>query len=455
MEKAPRSLVLGATPFFCLLLLSLLYTVEIRSRQVPSNQWKKTHSGVSRIEDQHHMHSLMKRLLKGGNQTQLEETGLACHYDYHTEVCVSNRPVRIDTLTMKVYVPYDQGMPEADSIIIPYAKREDKWITGTAVSSVQILRENISTAPACEYTHNVPAVVFSSGGSTGNIFHEFTELIVPLFLTSRHFQSRLHFMVTDFRLQFMSKYKKIFSHLSSYEVINPAANVSVHCFPGAVVGLHYHDHLAIKTTEIPEGYSMLDFKQFLRDSYNLRIRESSQTQTEKPTLILVSRKKSRAFLNEDEMVTMMKALGFRVVIGQPDMMANMDKFAEIVNSCSILVGAHGAGLTNAVFLPEGAVLVQVVGLGIDWISNTYFGVPAPGMGLNYIDYKIEPEESSLISLYGKDHPVIVDPESITSQGYEVGRAVYLLKQNFNIDVVRFRETLVKALGLLGRSAPLG
>ncbi|KAF7139907.1 hypothetical protein RHSIM_Rhsim06G0220900 [Rhododendron simsii] len=356
----------------------------------------------------------------GGNQTQLEETGLACHYDYHTEVCVSDRPVRIDTLTMKVYIPYDQGMPEADSIIIPYAKREDKWITGTAVSSVQILRENISTAPACEYTHNVPAVVFSSGGSTGNIFHEFTELIVPLFLTSRHFQSRL-LMVTDFRLQFMSKYKKIFSHLSSYEVINPAANVSVHCFPGAVVGLHYHDNLAIKTAEIPKGYSMLDFKKFLRDSYNLKIQDSSQMSlTEKSTLILISRKKSRVFMNEDEMVTMMKALGFRVVVAQPDMMANMDKFAEIVNSCSILVGAHGAGLTNAVFLPEGAVLVQVVGLGIDWISNTYFGIPALGMGLNYIDYKIEPEESSLISLYGKDHPVIDDPESITSKGYELG-----------------------------------
>ncbi|KAI8532520.1 hypothetical protein RHMOL_Rhmol11G0220200 [Rhododendron molle] len=121
----------------------------------------------------------------------------------------------------------------------------------------------------------------------------------------------------------------------------------------------------------------------------------------------------------------------------------------------MLVGANGAGLTNAVFLPEGAALVQVVGLGIDWISNTYFGIPSPGMGLNYIDYKIEPKESSLISLYGKNHPVIVDPESITLKGYEVDRAVYLIKQNFNIDVVRFRKTLVKAHGLLGRSAPLG
>ncbi|KAG5526184.1 hypothetical protein RHGRI_032459 [Rhododendron griersonianum] len=67
---------------------------------------------------------------------------------------------------MKVYVPFDQGMPEDDRIIIPYTKKEDKWITGTAISSVQILRGNISTPPPpCEYTHNVPAIVFSSGGS--------------------------------------------------------------------------------------------------------------------------------------------------------------------------------------------------------------------------------------------------------------------------------------------------
>ncbi|KAE9458257.1 hypothetical protein C3L33_09829, partial [Rhododendron williamsianum] len=387
----------------------------------------------------------------GENQTQLEATGFACHYDFHTEVCVSSRPVRIDTLTMTVHVPFNHGMPQANRIILPYAKKEDEGIKRT-VSSVQILQGNISPPPPCEYTHNVPAVLFSSGGATGNIFHEFSDIIIPLFITSRHFQSHLRFIVPDFAIRFMSKYKKIFSHLSSYEVINPAANVSVHCFPGAVVGLHYHDNLAIKTMEVPEGYSMLDFKQFLRESYNLKIRDLSET--EKPTLILISRKNKRVFMNEDEMVTMMKALGFRVIIAQPDLTANMDKFAEIVNSCSILVGAHGAGLTNAVFLPEGAVLVQVVGLGIEWISNTAFGIPAPGMGLNYIEYKIEPEESSLISLYGKDHPVIVDPGSITSEGYEILRDVYLEKQNFNIDVARFRKTLVNALGLLGRSAPL-
>ncbi|KAH7861429.1 hypothetical protein Vadar_026077 [Vaccinium darrowii] len=454
MEKVRRSLVFITTPLLCLLLLSLVYTLQFGSLVLPSNQWEKlrTNSGGNRVEDQENLHFLLKRLVKGENQTQLEAIGFACHSDPHTDVCVSNRPVRIDTLTMKVYAPLREGMPQANRIIRPYAKKDDDWIQGH-VSPVQILQGNISSLPACRYTHDVPAIVFSSIGASGNVFHEFSELIIPLFLTSRLFQSRLRIIITDFKPRFFIKYKKIFSRLSSYEVINPAANVSVHCFPGAVVGLHYHYRLALNASDIPGGYSMLDFKQFLRESFNLKILDLSQM--EKPVLVLMSRTKSRAFLNEDQMVTMMKELGFRVVVPKPDMMANLDKFAELLNSCSVLVGAHGAGLTNEIFLPEGAVMVQVVGLDLDWASGAYYGEPAIEMGLNYIKYKIEPEESSLISLYGRDDPIVADPASITpTKGYLFARAVYLDQQNFNISVVRFRETLIKALGLLGRSAPL-
>ncbi|KAG5546579.1 hypothetical protein RHGRI_018675 [Rhododendron griersonianum] len=70
------------------------------------------------------------------------------------------------------------------------------------------------------------------------------------------------------------------------------------------------------------------------------------------------------FLNEDEVLTMMRALGFTVVVAKRNTLAHLDKVAEMLNPCSVLVGAHGAGLTNGVFLSEGAVMVQVVGLGL-------------------------------------------------------------------------------------------
>ncbi|XP_058218203.1 alpha-1,3-arabinosyltransferase XAT3-like [Rhododendron vialii] len=466
MEKEPRSLIFRATPLICLLLLSLLYTELIWLRytrhcgsdQMVGNQefrnWcsiRSTGKDGQGIDDQEHLNFLLRRLVRGEDQTQLDTTGFACHSDFHTDVCVASRPVRIDMRTMKVYATFSRGIPQENHIVRPYARKADK-IAMSFVSPVQILQGNI-TPPACQYTHNVPAAVFSSGGYTGNLFHEFNEIIIPLFVTYRPLQSRLRFIVTDFNPPFSGKVTKILSHLSSYEVINPAADQSVHCFPGAVVGLHYHDYLAINTTDIPGGYSMLGFKQFLRESYNLKVVNVSEMN--KPVLILLSRPKTRTFLNEDEMVTMMKALGFRVIVARPHMTSNLDKFAQVVNSCSVMVGAHGAGLTNAMFLPQGAVLVQVVPLGLRWLSARYFGGPAKEMGLKYVKYQIEPVESSLLTLYGQDHPVITNPASLFLKGYMAARAVYIDAQNLTINVVRFRETLVKARGLLERSAPLG
>lgn len=73
-------------------------------------------------------------------------------------------------------------------------------------------------------------------------------------------------------------------------VIIPTSDKKVHCFTGAVVGLKYHDNLALNTTEFP------------KDSYSLRI--DNATEIKKPVLLLISREGSRMFLNENEMVGM-------------------------------------------------------------------------------------------------------------------------------------------------------
>lgn len=197
---------------------------------------------------------------------------------------------------------------------------------------------------------------------------------------------------------------------------------------------------------------MFDFKHFLRESYDLKIKNVSDItySTNRPVLVLISRRKTRTFLNEEEMVGLIEELGFRVVVATPDRMSNLDKFAAVINSCSVMVGAHAAGLANAVFLPAGAVVVvQVVPLGLDWASTTYYGGPAARMGLHYLEYKIEAEESSLFDKYGPQHPVIADPMSIFLQGYNAARAVYVDGQNMKIHLVTLRETLMKAMKFLG------
>lgn len=194
---------------------------------------------------------------------------------------------------------------------------------------------------------------------------------------------------------------------------------------------------------------MSDFRSFLRQTYNLQVKNVTELGGGKPVVMLISRQKSRTFLNEWEMIDMMKELGFEVITTTPQRMSNLDKFSRVVNSCSVMVGAHGAGLTNELFLAAGAVVVQVVPLGLDWASTFLFGHPAGDMELKYLEYKMEAEESSLWDTYGENHPVIRDPESIFAKGYFASRAIYVDEQNLKINLTRFRDTMIRVKNLVG------
>lgn len=135
--------------------------------------------------------------------------------------------------------------------------------------------------------------------------------------------------------------------MSAYNAVNPEEDGSVHCFPGAVIGLKYHNNLALNASDIPGGYSMNDFKHFLRKSYSLKITNVSKIEQPKPVLVLISQTTTRKFLNKDEMVSLMEDLGFQVMAAPPDNMPSLDKFAQVVNSCSVMIGVHGAGLANS------------------------------------------------------------------------------------------------------------
>ncbi|KAI3466269.1 hypothetical protein Pfo_022932 [Paulownia fortunei] len=430
MQKSRNRLLLGTQQY--------LYTSETN---FSSREIKKT------TEEQDSLKVHIARLVRREDLKRLETTGFACDIAQHSVVCVANQPVIIDTTrNITVHIPTNQTVQE-ETNVRPYARQEDKHLL-QYITPVKILHGN-TIPPVCQYNHQIPALIFSSA-LTGNLFHEFNDIIIPLFITIKHFKSRVLVILEDYNPTFLSKYSKIMSRLSDHEVMNPAANGSVHCFPGLIVGLKYHDNLALNSSDIPGGYSLPDFRQFLGETYDLKFKHVSQIR--KPTLMLVSREKTRRFLNEDEIVGMMKEVGFRVVVVRTQALSNLNKFANVVNSCSVLVGVHGAGLTNELFLPGGAVTVQVEPLGLEWASATYFGNPASAMDLSYLRYKITPEESSLVKLYGRNHSVITDPASVFAKGYRAARAMYIDQQDVRVDIVKFRETLVLALQLVKKSS---
>ncbi|XP_043717871.1 beta-1,2-xylosyltransferase XYXT1-like [Telopea speciosissima] len=336
-------------------------------------------------------------------------------------------------------------------IIKPYARVTDK----TAMSVIKEISVKAiaapEEAPTCTVNHSVPAVIFATGGYSGNHFHSFTDTIIPLFVASSQFRGEVQFAVTNFQQYWINKFQAILKQLSKYEIINIDAEDRVHCFPRVIVGLKRYKDLRIDPLMASKGYSMKEFRQVMRNAYSLKrstaIKIRNGTRKKQPRLLIISRKWTRAFVNVNEIAELAKSLGFKVVVSEASM--NLDKYSQVVNSCDVMLGVHGAGLTNFFFLPTNAILIQVLPWGgYDWLASTYFKQPTLDTDIRYLEYKIKEEESSLIEQYPIDHPVFRDPISVHKHDWGQFKSLYLEKQNVKIDVSRFKHTLLEALELL-------
>lgn len=164
-------------------------------------------------------------------------------------------------------------------------------------------------------------------------------------------------------------------------------------------------------------------------------------------MMIILRGGSRRFENGDEIVAAAEKVGFEVIQVEPEFSENMSEFSKKVDSCDVLLGAHGAGLTNLVFLRSNAILLQVVPWGnMKWASDLFFNEPAREMGLRVLEYNITAEETTLYEKYGKDSPVIKDPEQLAKWGN--ASTVYWGEQNFMLNITRFTPVLEQALQLV-------
>ncbi|XP_030455418.1 beta-1,2-xylosyltransferase XYXT1-like [Syzygium oleosum] len=372
--------------------------------------------------------------------------------DPKSDYCSITGDVRVQGSSSTVFVAPSEMLTGNDSWTIrPYARKGDE----TAMSPIKkwsILPSAVARQPIpiCTEHHSVPGVIFSTGGYAGNNFHAFTDIIIPLFLTTRHFGGEVKFLVTDRNPRWVQKFRAILENLSKYEIINiDYAGEYIHCFPRVIVGLKHHKEMTIDPSRSP--YSMADFRAFLRSAYSLKKENAIKLQggelKRRPRLLIVSRKWSRSFTNLAEIMTMAENLGYEVVASELD--SNMSRTPEIVNSCDVMMGVHGAGLTNMVFLPENAVLIQVLPIGkFEWHAKVCFGDPAKRMNIEYLDYSIREKESSLMQEFPLDHVVFKDPIAFHKNNWYLFKSMYLDKQNVKLDVNRFRQTLEKALELL-------
>ncbi|KAF9671349.1 hypothetical protein SADUNF_Sadunf12G0038000 [Salix dunnii] len=371
-----------------------------------------------------------------------------------SDFCEMKGDIRIDGNSFTVFIVSSEtdilAAKNTSWRIRPYARKGDQTAMGAVREWTLKLVAGGSYIPQCNLNHSVPGILFSAGGYSGNHFHAFTDIIVPLFSTARPYNGEVQFLITNGWSGWIAKFKTILKALSSYQIMNIDNRQDINCFGSMTVGLKRQSYKELGIDPSKSPYSIKDFRQFLRSSYSLKktraikIRDGTKR---RPRLLIISRKRSRAFTNVGDIVTLAKNLGYRVVVAEPD--ADVSGFSQIINSCDVVMGVHGAGLTNIVFLPENAVLIQVIPFGgAEWLSRTFFEEPAKDMNIRYLDYKIRVEESTLLQQYPADHVVLRDPSVIGKQGWLAFQSIYFKKQNVTIDVNRFRPTLVKALELL-------
>ncbi|CAN6274193.1 unnamed protein product [Urochloa humidicola] len=320
------------------------------------------------------------------------------------------------------------------------------------VREVTVRSLNLATlheAPSCTIHRSVPAVVFALGGLTFNYWHAFSDVLVPLFTTARAFSGDVELVATGAQSQawFLRKYGRVLGALSRYEVVDLDADAEVvRCYPHVIVGLRGHRDFDIDPARAPNGYDMLAFRVFVRAAYSLPpppaapLPCKSSGGATRPRLMIILRGATRRFVNADAIVGAMERAGFEVVRMEPEAAADMDTVSRAVDACDVLVGAHGAGLTNMVFLRTGAVVVQVIPWGkMEPYGEGFFGAPAAHMGIRHVSYSIAAEESTLYEKYGKDHPVITDPDVFYRNGSNA--RLYWREQNIRLNTTRFAPTL--------------
>lgn len=419
-------------------------------------------------------------------------TGTICcdRSGYRSDICVMKGDIRTHSASSSVFLYNSRstnnnvsGNVEEElqhEKIKPYTR---KWETSVmeTIDELNLVSKkvNFGSVGGCDVTHDVPAVFFSNGGYTGNVYHEFNDGIIPLYITSQHFKKKVVFVILEYHDWWIMKYGDILSRLSDFPPIDFRGDNRTHCFPEAIVGLRIHDELAVDSSLMRGNKSIVDFRNLLDKAYWPRIKglikdeerkaheklreqvssspqssEASQqvyikqqvqeNQMKKPKLVILSRSGSRAIINENLLVKMAKEIGFLVQVLRPDRTTELAKIYRTLNASDVMIGVHGAAMTHFMFLRPGSVFIQVVPLGTTWAAETYYGEPAKKLGLKYIGYEIHPRESTLYEKYDKNDPILRDPTSINKKGWEYTKKIYLDSQNVMLDLRRFRKRLHRA-----------
>ncbi|KAH9313916.1 hypothetical protein KI387_022543, partial [Taxus chinensis] len=374
--------------------------------------------------------------------------GIVCdRSQYRTDICTIFGHVQMHASSgMFLLDAQDKHNSGVEEKIRPYTRKWERSVMDIVheVTMKSVMFPNNSNL--CDVVHNVPAIVFTTGGYTGNLYHEFNDGIIPLYITSQHLEKEVVFVIVDFHNWWLTKYDEVLKQLTQYRVINFENETKVHCFPEVTAGLFIHGELMVDSTLMFQNKSILDFRALLNHAYTPHwfVPDKSTEADNKPRLVVLVRVGSRMILNLNEVVELAEQIGFNVTIWKPLRTTELKTTYRLLNFSHVLLGVHGAALTHLLFMRPGSVFIQVIPLGTDWAAQTYFGEPAERMGIHYMGYNIDIQESTLSRKYDRNDLVLKNPKAVVKKGWEATKQVYLESQDVIINLSKFRRTLIYA-----------
>ncbi|GLJ12178.1 hypothetical protein SUGI_0186050 [Cryptomeria japonica] len=170
---------------------------------------------------------------------------------YRTDVCYLRGDVRTHSKNASISL-HAHIHKSTQEKIRPYTR---KWEQSTMSTVDEItLKTGDDNDDACQVQHKVPAIVFSTGGYTGNVYHEFNDGLLPLYITSQHLHGQVVFVILEYHSWWVTKYGEIIRQLTNYPVIDFCKDKRVHCFPEMIVGLNIHDELSVNPELMKDGH---------------------------------------------------------------------------------------------------------------------------------------------------------------------------------------------------------
>lgn len=170
-----------------------------------------------------------------------------------TDICYMKGDIRTDAKSSSIMLYVSGDGNSTVQKIRPYTR---KWETGIMSTIDEITLRQLpvtSNDSRCSIRHSVPAIVFSTGGYTGNVYHEFNDGLIPLYITAERFRGEVVLVVLEYHSWWKTKYGNVVKKLSNYKMVDFSNDPRVHCFPEMIVGLKIHGELTVDPNLMHNG----------------------------------------------------------------------------------------------------------------------------------------------------------------------------------------------------------